>query len=154
LLKKWKIKKRRNKMATKETDTKKKTTVKKPAVKKTTAKKTTAKKPVAKKETVKKPVASKAKSDKKAEKVDLKTVKTPAKQTNANKDTGSPEYQITSLTKRINLLTEHLKLNIHDHHSRHGLLLLVGKRRGLLDYLQNVEISRYRSIIKELHIRK
>ncbi|MDR2508668.1 MAG: 30S ribosomal protein S15 [Candidatus Ancillula sp.] len=73
--------------------------------------------------------------------------------TNAN-DTGSPEVQIALLSERIKELTEHLKTHKHDHHSRRGLLLLVGKRRRLLDYLTRKDIERYRSIIKKLGIRR
>ena len=69
-------------------------------------------------------------------------------------DTGSPEVQIAILTERIRELTEHLKTNTHDHHSRRGLLKMVGKRRGLLDYLKDKDIERYRSIIEKLGIRK
>ena len=69
-------------------------------------------------------------------------------------DTGSPEVQIAILTERIRELTEHLKENTHDHHSRRGLLKMVGKRRGLLDYLKEKDIERYRSIIEKLGIRK
>lgn len=69
-------------------------------------------------------------------------------------DTGSPEVQIALMTRRINDLTEHLKTHKHDHHSRRGLLLLVGQRRRLLDYLIKVDISRYRSIIEKLGIRR
>ena len=69
-------------------------------------------------------------------------------------DTGSPEVQIAILTKRINDLTEHLKINKKDHHSRRGLLKMVGQRRNLLAYLQKVEIERYRAIIAKLGIRK
>ncbi len=69
-------------------------------------------------------------------------------------DTGSPEVQIALLTERINEMTEHLKANPKDHHSRRGLLLMVGKRRGLLDYLIKEDIERYRAIIAELGIRK
>lgn len=69
-------------------------------------------------------------------------------------DTGSPEVQIAVLTKRINDLTEHLKTHQKDHHSRRGLLKMVGKRRNLLNYLMRVDIARYRSIIKKLGIRK
>jgi small subunit ribosomal protein S15 len=73
--------------------------------------------------------------------------------TTAN-DTGSPEVQIALLSQRISDLTEHLKVHIHDHHSRRGLLLLVGKRRRLLDYLRKIDIERYRAIIKKLGIRR
>ena len=69
-------------------------------------------------------------------------------------DTGSPEVQIAILTKRINELTEHLKVNKKDHHSRRGLLKMVGKRRNLLKYLQNTDIERYRAIVKKLGLRK
>ena len=69
-------------------------------------------------------------------------------------DTGSPEVQIALLTERINNLTEHLKENKKDHHSRRGLLKMVGHRRNLLAYLQKVDIERYRSIIARLGIRK
>ncbi|HAZ36937.1 MAG TPA: 30S ribosomal protein S15 [Clostridiaceae bacterium] len=69
-------------------------------------------------------------------------------------DTGSPEVQIALLTERINHLTEHLKVNKKDHHSRRGLLMMVGQRRGLLDYLMKVDINRYRTLIQELGIRK
>ena len=69
-------------------------------------------------------------------------------------DTGSPEVQIAVLTKRINDLTEHLRTNKKDHHSRRGLLKMVGQRRSLLNYLTKVDIERYRAIIAELGIRK
>lgn len=69
-------------------------------------------------------------------------------------DTGSPEAQIALLTKRIIDLTEHLKFHKHDHHSRRGLLLLVGRRRRLLKYLQSVDINRYRSLIERLGLRR
>ncbi len=69
-------------------------------------------------------------------------------------DTGSPEVQIAILTERINSLTEHLKNNKNDHHSRRGLLQMVGKRRNLLNYLIKVDIERYRAIIAQLGIRK
>ena len=70
-------------------------------------------------------------------------------------DTGSPEVQVALLTERINHLNEdHLKNNKNDHHSRRGLLIMVGKRRGLLDYLKKVDIVRYRSLIAELNVRK
>ena len=71
------------------------------------------------------------------------------------KDTGSPEVQVALLTEPINHLNEdHLKNNKNDHHSRRGLLIMVGKRRGLLDYLKKVDIVRYRSLIAELNVRK
>ena len=69
-------------------------------------------------------------------------------------DTGSPEVQIALLTARITYLTEHLKEHKHDHHSRRGLLLLVGQRRRLLGYLQKVDINRYRSLIERLGLRR
>ena len=69
-------------------------------------------------------------------------------------DTGSPEVQIAILTYRINELTEHLKTHKKDHHSRRGLLKMVGRRRNLLAYLQKVDIARYRDIISKLGIRK
>ena len=69
-------------------------------------------------------------------------------------DTGSAEAQVAMLTKRISDLTEHLKLHKHDHHTRRGLLGLVGKRRRLLRYLQNVDINRYRSLIEKLGLRR
>ncbi len=70
------------------------------------------------------------------------------------KDTGSPEVQIAVLTRRINDLTEHLKVNKKDHHSRRGLLKMVGHRRNLLNYLQKKDIERYRAIIAKLGLRK
>ena len=69
-------------------------------------------------------------------------------------DTGSPEVQIAILTERIRELTEHLKINTHDHHSRRGLLKMVGKRRGLLAYLKKKDIARYRDIVEKLGLRK
>ena len=69
-------------------------------------------------------------------------------------DTGSPEVQIAVLTKRINDLTEHLKANKKDHHSRRGLLKMVGRRRNLLAYLQKNDIERYRAIVARLGLRK
>ena len=69
-------------------------------------------------------------------------------------DTGSPEVQVAVLTKRINDLTEHLKTHKTDHHSRRGLLMMVGHRRNLLAYLQKTDIERYRSLIQRLGIRK
>ena len=70
------------------------------------------------------------------------------------KDSGKSEVQIALLTQRINDLTEHFDLHKKDHHSRRGLMMMVGKRRRLLDYLMKKDISRYRAIIKELNIRK
>ena len=69
-------------------------------------------------------------------------------------DTGSPEVQIALLTYRINHLNEHLKANKQDNHSRRGLLKMVGKRRGLLDYLKEKDITRYRAIVEALGLRK
>lgn len=69
-------------------------------------------------------------------------------------DTGSPEVQIAMLTQRITDLTEHSREHKHDHHSRRGLLLLVGKRRRLLSYLKNEDIERYRALIKRLGLRR
>ena len=69
-------------------------------------------------------------------------------------DTGSPEVQIAILTERINHLTEHLKQHKNDHHSRRGLLMMVGQRRGMLDYLTKIDVARYRAIIEKLNIRK
>ncbi len=72
----------------------------------------------------------------------------------AEGDTGSPEVQIALLTRRINDLTEHLKTHKHDHHSRRGLLLLVGRRKRMLRYLEATDIERYRSLIKRLGLRR
>ncbi|GAB2921686.1 30S ribosomal protein S15 [Rhodococcus aerolatus] len=69
-------------------------------------------------------------------------------------DTGSPEAQVAMLTKRIKDLTEHLKTHKHDHHSRRGLLLLVGRRRRLLKYVAQVDVERYRSLIQRLGLRR
>ena len=69
-------------------------------------------------------------------------------------DTGSPEVQIALLTERINHLTEHLKTHKKDHHSRRGLLMLVGQRRGLLNYLKSIDIEGYRVLIEKLGIRR
>lgn len=69
-------------------------------------------------------------------------------------DTGSPEVQIAILTKRISDLTEHLKSHKNDHHSRRGLLKMVGRRRNLLNYLQKNDINRYRAIVEKLGLRK
>ena len=71
-----------------------------------------------------------------------------------DKDTGSPEVQIALLTERINGLTEHFKTHSKDHHSRRGLLKLIGQRRGLIDYLRKSDTERYRSIIEKLGIRR
>jgi len=69
-------------------------------------------------------------------------------------DTGSPEVQVAMLSKRIADLTDHLKEHKHDHHTRRGLLLLVGRRRNLLNYLQRVDIQRYRTLIERLGLRR
>ncbi|GMV40153.1 MAG: 30S ribosomal protein S15 [Myxococcales bacterium] len=69
-------------------------------------------------------------------------------------DTGSPEVQIALLTERINYLTEHFKTHKKDHHSRRGLLKLVGQRRRMLDYVKSKDVSRYATVIRELGIRK
>ena len=82
-----------------------------------------------------------------------KTAVIEANKTHEN-DTGSPEVQIAILTKRINELTEHIKVHQKDHHSRRGLLKMVGHRRNLLNYLQKKDIERYRAIIAKLGIRK
>ena len=84
---------------------------------------------------------------------DEKTAIIEANRTSEN-DTGSPEVQIAILTKRINDLTEHLKVHKKDHHSRRGLLKMVGQRRGLLKYLEKIDIERYRVIIEKLGLRK
>jgi len=69
-------------------------------------------------------------------------------------DTGSPEVQVAILSERINYLTEHFKSHAKDHHSRRGLLMLVGKRRRLLDYLKTKDVQRYADLIRKLNIRK
>ena len=82
-----------------------------------------------------------------------KTAVIEANRTHAT-DTGSPEVQIAILTARIQELTEHLKENPKDHHSRRGMLKMVGQRRGLLDYLKKKDIERYRALIEKLGLRK
>ena len=72
----------------------------------------------------------------------------------AEGDTGSPEVQVALLTRRINHLTEHLKVHKKDHHSRRGLLMLVGRRRRLLDYLRRNDVERYRALIAKLGLRR
>ena len=72
----------------------------------------------------------------------------------ADNDTGSPEVQVAILTERINHLTEHFKVHQKDHHSRRGLLKMVGQRRRMLDYLKNKDIERYRNLIKSLGLRR
>jgi small subunit ribosomal protein S15 len=69
-------------------------------------------------------------------------------------DTGSPEVQIALLTSRINQLTEHLKMHKKDHHSRRGLLMLVGRRRRMLDYVRGIDVERYRQIIQKNGLRR
>lgn len=69
-------------------------------------------------------------------------------------DTGSPEVQIALMTQRINELTEHLKIHKKDHHSRRGLLMLVGQRKNMINYLKSTDIERYRTIIAALNLRK
>ncbi|MDA8398662.1 MAG: 30S ribosomal protein S15 [Actinomycetota bacterium] len=69
-------------------------------------------------------------------------------------DTGSPEVQVALLTKRINHLTDHLKTHVSDHHTRRGLMMLIGRRRRLLDYLKNNDVARYRDLISRLGIRR
>ena len=85
-----------------------------------------------------------------------KEVKAEIIKTHATKegDTGSPEVQIALLTYRINHLTEHLKIHKHDHHSRRGLLKMVGQRRSLLNYLKDIDIERYRALVAKLELRK
>ena len=84
---------------------------------------------------------------------DEKTAVIEANRTHAT-DTGSPEVQVAILTARINELTEHLRTHKHDNHSRRGLLMMVGKRRSMLDYLARKDINRYRALIAKLGIRK
>ena len=69
-------------------------------------------------------------------------------------DTGSPEVQVALITERVAVLTEHLKIHKKDHHSRRGLLMLVGKRKRLLNYLQNQDVERYRSLIAKVGLRR
>jgi small subunit ribosomal protein S15 len=77
-----------------------------------------------------------------------------AKFGNSDTDTGSPEVQIALLTNRIAHLTEHLKVHAKDHHSRRGLLMLVGRRRRMLDYLRDIDVERYRKLIADLGLRR
>lgn len=87
--------------------------------------------------------------------LDTKTKSTIiAEHATTENDTGSPEVQVAMLSRRIADLTEHLRAHQHDHHSRRGLLLLVGRRRRLLKYLQRTDISRYRALIERLGLRK
>ncbi len=83
-----------------------------------------------------------------------RTAEIVGKHKRSETDTGSPEVQIALFTRRINHLTEHFRAHRHDHHSRRGLLKLVGRRRRLLDYLRARDVDRYRAIISELKIRK
>ncbi|MDD4120436.1 MAG: 30S ribosomal protein S15 [Clostridia bacterium] len=83
-----------------------------------------------------------------------KRIEIIAKFARSEGDTGSPEVQIALLTERIKELTEHLNIHSKDHHSRLGLLKMVGQRRSLLDYLKKKDIERYRSIVSELGLRK
>jgi len=86
---------------------------------------------------------------------DTKTKETIiAEHARGNGDTGSPEVQVALLTHRINHLTEHLREHKHDHHSRRGLLMLVGRRRRFLNYLQRNDLEGYRSLIRELGLRR
>lgn len=77
-----------------------------------------------------------------------------AKHGSSENDTGSPEVQIALLTDRILHLTEHLKVHAKDHHSRRGLLMMVGRRRRMLDYLRDIDVERYRKLIVELGLRR
>jgi small subunit ribosomal protein S15 len=79
---------------------------------------------------------------------------TIAKHRTHESDTGSPEVQIALLTERISHLTEHLKVHKKDHHSRRGLLMLVGRRRRMLDYVKGIDVERYRAIVAELGLRR
>ena len=79
---------------------------------------------------------------------------TIAKHARGENDTGSPEVQIALLSARINHLTDHLRVHKKDHHSRRGLLMLVGRRRRLLDYLRGIDVERYRTLIAELGLRR
>ncbi|WP_420619701.1 30S ribosomal protein S15 [Candidatus Poriferisocius sp.] len=88
-----------------------------------------------------------------AEKLPSKTA-TIEKRRLHDTDTGSPEVQIALLTERINHLTEHLKVHVKDHHSRRGLLMMVGRRRRLLDYVKDNDVERYRGIIADLGLRR
>ena len=89
-----------------------------------------------------------------SEKIDLAKPGIIAEHRLHETDTGSPEVQIALLTERINHLTEHLKVHKKDHHSRRGLLMLVGRRRRLLNYLQKKDLEGYRALIKELGLRR
>jgi small subunit ribosomal protein S15 len=89
-----------------------------------------------------------------SERIDQAKASIIAKHRTHDSDTGSPEVQIALLTERINMLTEHLKVHKKDHHSRRGLLMLVGRRRRLLDYVRRNDVERYRSIISRLGLRR
>ena len=89
-----------------------------------------------------------------SEKIDLAKPGIIAEHRLHSTDTGSPEVQIAILTERINHLTEHLKVHKKDHHSRRGLLMLVGRRRRLLDYVRGNDVERYRGIIAKLGLRR
>lgn len=94
-------------------------------------------------------------SNKAAKKVAVQEKSTTIKEyATAKNDTGSPEVQVALLTQRINHLTGHFAEHKHDHHSRRGLLVLVGRRRRLLDYLKSKDVARYEALIKKLGIRK
>ena len=87
--------------------------------------------------------------------IDLERKKTVIEQFRTHQgDTGSPEVQIALITERVNSLTEHFKQHAKDHHSRRGLLMLIGKRRGLLEYLRKKDPERYRTITEKLGIRR
>ena len=87
--------------------------------------------------------------------LDLERKKTVIEQFRTHEgDTGSPEVQIALITERVNSLTEHFKQHAKDHHSRRGLLMLIGKRRGLLEYLRKKDLERYRTITEKLGIRR
>ena len=89
-----------------------------------------------------------------SEKIDLAKPGISAEHRLHDSDTGSPEVQIALLSERINHLTEHLKVHKKDHHSRRGLLMLVGRRRRLLDYVRSNDVERYRTIIAKLGLRR
>src|SRR5690348_14639776 len=89
-----------------------------------------------------------------SEKIDLAKPGIIAEHRLHDSDTGSPEVQIALLTERINHLTEHLKVHKKDHHSRRGLLMLVGRRRRMLDYVRSTDVERYRAIIAKLGLRR
>ena len=77
-----------------------------------------------------------------------------AKHGKSDNDTGSPEVQIALMTERITHLTEHLKVHKKDHHSRRGLLMIVGRRRRMLDYVKSIDVERYRKIVADLGLRR